>query len=114
MEDKVLKNSFALLTTLLLVLLFSVLSIRFIEVNLLSSNLNRLKYLHLQAIIYKDTIESYILTHNQMEIEQYKQDWNDATYTMDIIVDENNSSIYYLNIATKNNYHIRLSQKIEK
>lgn len=114
MENRILKKSFALLTTILLVLLFSVLSIRLIEIDLLSSNLNKLKYLHLQAMIYKDQVKVYILSHNDLEIQEYKQNWNDDRFKINILVDEKNSSKYYMSIATKENNHVRLSQIIIK
>jgi len=114
MEDKKLKKSFALLTTLLLVVLFSFVSVRMVETNLLSSNLNKLKYLHLQATIYIDTIKEYIIEHNDIEINSFVSNWNDDRFYVDIIQDDNNSSIYYLSIETIDNSHIRLSQKIIK
>jgi hypothetical protein len=108
------KKSFALLTTLLLVILFSFVSVRMVETNLLSSNLNKLKYLHLQAMIYVDTIKEFIIGHNEIEITDYVNNWNDNRFEVDIIQDDNNSSIYYFSIETIDNSHIRLSQKIIK
>jgi hypothetical protein len=115
MENKNLKKSFALLSTLLLVIVFSLVSIRLVETNLLSSNLNSLKYLHLQATIYMDTISKYIETHSTIEIQQYQDSWNDDRFSIQIIQDDNNSSIYYSSIQTiDKNSHVRLSQKIIK
>jgi len=114
MEDKRLKKSFALLTTILLVILFSFVSIRMVETNLMGSNLNKLKYLHLQAIIHIDTIIKYIKTHNEVEIIEYQNEWNDEQFSMSIIKDDSNSSIYYTSIESIDESHIRLSQKIIK
>ncbi len=108
------KKSFALLTTLLLVFLISIVSIRLVETNLLSSNLNRLKYLHLQATVYMDSILEYIKSHNSFEIDEYKNSWNDEKFSLTILNDENNGSVYYVTIETINNSHVRLSQKIIK
>ena len=108
------KKSFALLTTLLLVILFSFLSIRLVETNLLSSNLNKLKYLHLQATIYFNSTKEYITTHNNSEIADFLNDWNDNRFSVSITSDDMNSSIYYLSIETSDDSHIRLSQKIIK
>jgi len=114
LEDKSLKKSFALLSTLLLVIVFSLISIRVVETNLLSSNLNSLKYLHLQAIIYIDTINQYIKTHSSSEIEEYQNSWSDTRFSIRIIQDSN-SSVYYSSIKTTDqNSHVRLSQKIIK
>jgi len=108
------KKSFAILTTLFLVILFSFVSIRNVETNLLSSNVNKLKYLHLQANIHFDTITHYIKTHNHIEILRYVEHWNDERFDITIQVDDTNSSIYYTSIETSDNSHIRLSQKIIK
>lgn len=113
-ENKKMKKSFAILTTLFLVILFSFISIRNVETNLLSSNVNKLKYLHLQANIHFDTITHYIKTHNHIEILRYVEHWNDERFDITIQVDDTNSSIYYTSIETSDNSHIRLSQKIIK
>ena len=114
MEDKRMKRSFALLTTILLVILFSFISIRIVETNLFSSNLNKLKYLHLQATIHIDVIIEYIKTHTNEEIIEYKNSWNDERFSINIIQDDSNSSVYYTSIETVDESHIRLSQKIIK
>jgi len=114
MENKRVKKSFALITTIVLVILFSFISIRMVETNLLSSNLNKLKYLHLQATVHIDTIKEYIKTHNHTDILEYKNKWNDNRFLIEIIQDDTNSSIYFTSIETRDNSHIRLSQKIIK
>ena len=114
MENKRLKKSFALLTTILLVILFSFVSIRMVETNVMSSNLNKLKYLHLQANIHKDTIIEYIKTHTDEEIIEYENSWNNEQFSIMITKDESNSSIYYISIESSDESHIRLSQKIIK
>lgn len=111
------KKSFALLTTLLLILVFSLLSVRFVETNLLGSNLNKLKYLHLQATIHMDSLIKFVKEHNDVEIDEYLNSWNDNRYLVNVIPDTSDSSIYYLSIQTKNPQttgHVRLSQKIIK
>lgn len=114
MENKELKKSFALLTTILLVILFSFVSIRMVETNLLSSNLNKLKYLHLQATIHIDNIIEYINTHNESEIVEFQNSWNNEQFSIQIIKDDSNSSVYYTSIESIDESHIRLSQKIIK
>jgi len=109
-----LKRSFALLTTLILVITLSILSISLIETRLLSSNVNKLKYLHLQALIYINELNSYVLVHDENAIIAYVNDWNDERYSISIVPDESNSSIYYTSIQTVDDSHIRLSQKILK
>jgi len=114
MENKNVKKSFVLLTTILLVVLFSFLSIAIVEKDLFRTNMNRLKYLHLQANIHIDTINTFVKTHNNFEILEYQNNWNDTRFSINIVNDEKNSSVYYTSIETVNNSHIRLSQKIIK
>jgi len=108
------KKSFALLTTIVLFVAVSFLSMSIVEVNLLSSNLNRLKYLHLQATIHMDTVTKYVKEHSLLEIDEFKNNWNDNLFTLTITVDEHNSSLCYVSIETIEEKHIRLSQKIIK
>jgi len=114
MESEKLKKSFALLTTILFVVLFSFISVRMVETNLLQSNLNTLKYLHLQAKIYMDEVSGYIESHTDAEILEFENLWNNDSYSLTIVQDDTNSSIYYISIKTIDDTHIRLSQKIIK
>ena len=88
-----------------------------IETNLLSSNLNTLKYLHFEAIKHRDTIVNYIQNHTAEEIEEYTRTLalNDTRFKSSILQEEDGErSVYYLSIETVDNSHIRLSQKIIK
>jgi hypothetical protein len=85
-----------------------------VETNLLSTNLNKLKYLHLQAKIHINTINEYVKNHNYLEMIEYQNRWSDGRFIIDIVNDENNSSVYYTSIETNDNRHVRLSQKIIK
>lgn len=107
------KRSFALLTTLILVITLTILSVSLMETKLLSSNVNKLKYLHLQALIYINELKSYVLVHDENDIIAYINDWNDERYSISMVHDEHNSSIYYISVQTVDS-HIRLSQKILK
>ena len=111
LENQNLKKSFALLTTIILLVLFGFISISLVETNLLSSNVNKLKYLHLQANIHIDTISDYIKNHNDLEIDEYKNNWQDERFSINIT---NKDLIYYISIKTNDNSHVRLSQKIIK
>jgi len=114
MEDRKLKKSFALLTTILLIFVFTFISIRVVETNLLSSNLNTLKYLHLQASIHSDTINEFVKMHTSSEIQDFEDNWSNNRFEIQITPDDTNSSVYYTSIETIDNSHIRLSQKIIK
>ena len=109
------KKSFALLSTLILLFIFSLMSVRLVETNLLSSNLNSLKYLHLQATIYMNSIKEFIITHTPEEIETFVTDWSDGRFIVKIVVDQNDNTLYYYSIETTDtNSHVRLSQKTIK
>jgi len=114
MENENLKKSFILLSTILLVVVFSFLSIRMVETNLLSSNLNTLKYLHFEAVKHRDTIIAYIKEHNDEEIESYLTSFSDDRFEIELQKDAEEGSIYYLSIKTVDESDIRLSQKIIK
>lgn len=89
-------------------------SLRLVETNLFSSNLNTLKYLHLQSTIHKDKMVEFIKKHDDTEINTFVDTWNDNRFLIEIIKDDTNSSIYYLTLETADSSHIRLSQKIIK
>jgi len=116
MENQNLKKSFVLLTTILLVVVFSFLSLRMVETNLLSSNLNTLKYLHFEATKHRDILVSYIKNHTDEEIKEYARTFtlNDNRFKASILQEDAESSVYYLSIETVDDSHIRLSQKIIK
>ncbi len=107
------KKSFALFITLFLVVLFGLLSYKIVENNVFSSNLNKLKYLHLQANIHLKYIKKYIETHNESEIDSFTLD--DNRYTLNIIPqDENGTKVYYLSLETVDDTPVRLSVKVIK
>ena len=107
------KKSFALFITIFLVVLFGLLSYKIIENNIFSSNLNKLKYLHLQANIHLDYIKSYISSHNETEISSFILD--DDRYNLNIVKkDVNSSVVYYIGLKTNDDTPIRLSDKVIK
>lgn len=107
------KRSFALFITIILVVLMSYFSYSIVQSNIFSSNLNKLKYLHLQAKIHLDFIKKYIISHRSVQIENFTL--NDKRFGVDIVSkDENSTTVYYISIATLNDTPIRLSDKIIK
>ena len=106
------KRSFILISTLILVLLFSIFTISITETSMLSSNLNRLKYLHLQANIHMYNITNYILTHTKQDTKQLKI--NDNRYDLKIkIYTADNKTTYHIFISTKDDTPVTLYKKIE-
>ena len=107
------KKSFALLITILLVVIISYFSYSIVQSNMFSSNLNKLKYLHLQAKIHLDFVKDYILSHTQIQIDTFSL--NDERFDLSIISkDENGTKVYYIAIEAKDDMPIRLSDKIIK
>lgn len=105
------KKSFALFTTIILVTLFSILSISIMQTHTLSSNINKLKYLNLQANIHMKYIQNFIKTHTKNEIEQLKI--NDARFSIIInSISSNNKTIYNVQIETIDDTNIRLFKQI--
>lgn len=83
------KKSFALLTVLIVVVLFSFLSIKIVQNQTFSSKVNKLKYLELQGqlhllkikeFIKKDSIVNFVL--------------NDERYSLKYMIDGNKTHIY--------------------
>jgi hypothetical protein len=115
MENKNMKHKkgFALLITIILVVVISYLSYSIVQSNIFSSNLNKLKYLHLQANIHLDFIKEYISTHTQIQIDNLHLD--DDRFKLTIVSkDENTTMVYYIYLETVDDTPIRLSDKIIK
>ena len=108
------KPAYALLITMFLVVLFGIYSLSIVQNNSFGSNLNNLKYLHLQAKIYMDNLILYIKSSSNDEINSFNL--NDNRYEMKIIkkIDEHNSTNYHISIKTVDDTPIRLSQSIVK
>jgi len=113
MENKKLKPSFALLLTIILVGVLFLLSYSILQSDVFSSNLNRLKYMNLQANIYYDYVEKYIQEHSDKEIK--KLSLNDSRFNLIITSKtDQNTTYYYVIIEAKDDTPIRLSKKIIK
>jgi hypothetical protein len=114
MEDKsIMKKSFILLFTITLVMIFAFFSIRIVQTNMFSTNLNKLKYLHLQANIHLNNVVQYIQTHNENEIQNISLD--DDRFELEIVSkNDNNTTVYYVSIKTKDDTHVRVLSTIIK
>ena len=113
MENKKLKPAFALLFTIMLVGSLFLLSYAILENNIFQSNLNKLKYMNLQAQIHYDYVENYIGDHTHEEILELGL--NDNRFDLNITFTiENNKITYYIIIDAKDDLPIRLSKKIIK
>ena len=106
------KKSFVLIFTIFLSLLFSVYSLSILENNTIYSNLNKLKYLHLQAKIHIDYIIEQI--KNTQDIDITNLTLNDDRFSLGIIEKNDENLTYYISIKTIDNTPIRLSEVITK
>ena len=106
------KKSFILLTTMILVIVFARYSLLIVENNIFSSNLNKLKYLHLQAKIHIKNIKSQLI-NNDYNISNIT--FNDLRFDFNVIKkDDNNQTKYYITIKTKDDTPIRLVDIVTK
>lgn len=106
------RKSFALITTMILIVILGIFSLQFIQNNIFANNLNRLKYLELQAQIYMSDIKKFIATSTDDEISNFSL--NDNRFNVKIIkIDDINSSIYYFSIEAIAN-HIKINNKFIK
>ena len=108
------KSAYALLITMFLVVLFGIFSLSIIQNNTFSQNLNKLKYLHIQAKIYMDNIIVYINNSSDEDISNFNL--NDNRYKTKIVkkIDEHNITNYHISIQTVDDTPVRLSQSIVK
>lgn len=107
------KRGFALFLTIFLIAIFFLFTFSIVQSNVFQSNLNKLKYMNLQANIHYDYIKKYIEEHNDKEIKSFII--KDNRFTLDIKSQtQNNRKIYYVIIEAKDNIPIRLSKKIIK
>lgn len=108
------KPAYALLITMFLVILFGIFSFSIVQNNTFSTNLNNLKYLHLQSKIYMDNIVLFIKNSTPEEISNFEL--NDNRFETKIIknTDENNITKYHISIQTIDDTPVRLNQSIIK
>jgi hypothetical protein len=93
------KKSFGLLSVLILLIIFSFLSINIIQNQNFSSQIDRLKYLQLQALIYMKNIKnniSYNPNDKRFKIKITSEDINNTAtkYNIYISNEENHISLY--------------------
>ena len=112
MDNKI-KRSFALLITIMLLMLFAGLSISIVETQTISTNIDTLKYLNLQANIHLGYIKKYINAHSIQDINTFE--CSDDKFKIELIkYEENNQTKYHIYINTVDGTHIRLYDSISK
>ena len=114
MENKTkMKKSFILVFTIFLSILFSIYSLTILENKTISSNLNRLKYLHLQAQIHISYIKNIILKNRNIDIKTLTI--NDSRFSLNIIENnESNITAYFISIETIKDTPVRICERIYK
>ncbi len=110
------KRGFLLLSVIILMVTFSYLSISIIQNQTFSSQIDKLKYLEIQAKIHMGKIEKYINeTNNELEILNYKL--GDERFNLKIKseqLDTNSSQItYHITVKSKDE-PVTLYKKIIK
>lgn len=108
-----LKKSFVLLITMFMVILFGIYSLTILENNTFSDNLNKLKYLHLQASVHLEYINQFVKKSTPDEISNFQL--NDDRFKTSIVMKlDGNITTYYINIKTIDDTPVRLSQTVVK
>jgi hypothetical protein len=102
------KKSFALFLTIIALVSFSYLSLSILETNSISSNIDKLKYLHLQANIHLKYIKKYISSHSKEEIKNFNLSDERFNISIKSIEENNNTTTYHISINTKDNTNIRI------
>ena len=107
------KKGFGLLSVLVLLIIFSFLSINIIQNNNFSSNIDKLKYLHLQANIHIVNIKKYIINHTNSDINNFIL--NDNRFDLRIDSEDINSSKkYHIHLKTVDEMHISIYDNVLK
>lgn len=102
------KKSFALITTLFLLVVFSYLSINIIQNKNYSNQIDKIKYLTIQASIHMRYIKQNISSNINL---------NDDRFILNIIVQKNETNTtYHIYLKTKNELdaHISIYEKVIK
>ena len=103
------KKSFALLTTLFLLIIFSYLSINIVQNRTYKNQINIHKYMYIQALIHIKYIKKHIL-NTPIDIK-------DDRFILKIIKDINNTNTtYHIYLKSKKdlNAHISMYEKVIK
>ena len=98
------KKGYLILSVLILLIAFSYLSIQIIQNQTFSTQVDKLKYLEIQAKIHIVKIEKYISLNTKEDIESFKL--NDSRFLLNISIEE-------LNATESSRYHIYLKSKDE-
>ena len=111
--DNKMKSSFALVSTIIIVVLLSLYSLSILKNNTLFSNINTHKYLHLQAKMHMEKIKNFINTHDDEAINNFSL--NDNRYNMKIVkTDFENSVRYHVSLDTADESNVRVYKIFEK
>ena len=99
------KRAYALLSALILLVIFSYLSIKIVQNNSFSNKINHLKYLELQAQIYLKNIKQNIQSNPTLD---------DNRFILDIQREDFNitHSIYHIYLKTTDDSHVSLYDKV--
>lgn len=108
------KKGFGLLSVLILLVVFSFLSINIVQNQTFSSKIDTLKYLHLQAIIYISNVKKYIQNNSDEQIQTYNLD--DDRFILLIQSEDINSStiLYHISLKTNDDTHIAVYDSLVK
>ena len=107
-----LKKSYILLFTIILISIFSYLSLFIYETKSLSAKVVREQYLYLQAKNHLDFFEEYIISSDLTNINKLELQNNDFEIYADIKKD---NVLYLINIYVKSkNYNISLHKNFTK
>jgi len=107
------KKGFGLISVLILLVIFSFLSINIVQNQTYSSKINTLKYLNLQSTIHMYNIKKFILKNDDEKISKFNLD--DERFSLNIRKEDVNDSVkYHIYIKTKDSTNISSYDSIIK
>ncbi|HIP13210.1 MAG TPA: hypothetical protein EYG97_01935 [Arcobacter sp.] len=93
------KKGFGLISVLILLVVFSFLSVNIVQSQAYSSKIDTLKYLSLQANIHMYTVKQFIIENDDVGIDNFKLD--DERFSLDIKKEDlTDTSKYHIYIKT--------------
>ncbi len=104
------KKSFAILIAVLLIFIFSSITLSIVETKIMTQNIDSYKYFHIQSKLHLEYIENYILKYNQIPNSSI-WDNNNENYNIDIIASDDRK-IFDIFVSPKEDIEVRVHKKV--
>ena len=107
MGNKIMKKGFGLFVVMLLVFVFSSVSLFIIETKMMDENIDKYKYFHLQSKLHLEYVKEYIIKNKSAP----PWDANATRYELTVIP-SNDNKIFDIFIEHQEDINVRLHQRL--